>query len=207
MGRLILIRHCETESNVEGTVQGRRDTPLSARGRHQAQLVGEHLKQSYTIDKIVTSDRTRAIETAKAICEPLTVTPLLRELDFGDWEGEKWSKVASDYPDDIEGLINSNPTFKPPNGDSLASLNERVDELINEYDLRTSLATTAIVSHDGTLRSIISNMLGWELKNSANLTLFVGSISVISFVNTKPSLELLNQYDHLNPSYESGRPE
>jgi probable phosphoglycerate mutase len=206
LAQLILIRHCETESNVAGTVQGRQNTPLSPRGRYQAHLVGDFLSQNYSVGNIITSDRIRAIETAKTIDDPLITTPLLRELDFGDWEGQKWSEVASDYPNDIEGLLYSDPSFAAPNGDSLGSLNERVSELINEYDLRRTTDTTALVSHDGTLRSLIAKILGWDTKNMANLTLFVGSISVISSVNTKPSLELLNHYDHLNLSYENGSP-
>jgi len=201
LGRLILIRHCETESNAEGTVQGRQNTHLSPRGVLQAELVGDHLGSHFPSDRVVSSDRTRCLETISGIGVEPDTTPLLRELDFGKWEGRKWSDVASRYPKDIEKLLNSDPSFSPPGGDSLESLNERIQQAISEFDLLSSTKTTVVVSHDGTLRAMIAQLLGWNLQNMGNLSLFVGGISVISTQTETPKLELLNYYDHLSSSY------
>ena len=202
MGHLILIRHCETESNAAGTVQGRQNLQLSPRGKLQAELVAGYLQSNFTIDRVVSSDRTRCLETANGIGIEPEPTPLLRELDFGKWEGRKWSDVESRYPKDVEKLLNSDPSFSPPGGDSLESLNERVKQSIYEFNLRSSTQTTVVASHDGTLRAMIVQLMGWNPANMGNLTLFVGGISVISTQNETPKLELLNHYDHLSPSYE-----
>ena len=206
MGQLILIRHCETGSNAEGMVQGCRDMNLSSRGAFQAQLVADYLRQNFSIRRVISSDRTRCLETANAISKSVISTPLLRELDFGDWEGQKWSKISSDYPEDIECLLSSDPKFAAPGGDSLGSLAERTDRVIVEYDLRSSQDTVAIVSHDGTLRSMIVKTLGWNPQNLGNLTLFVGSISVISLGPRFSYLQMLNHYEHLSSSYQEAPP-
>ncbi len=202
MGRLVLIRHGETESNVAGTVQGRHNSPLSPRGLLQARLVGDYLRQHFLIRRVVSSDRARCLQTASEIDLPLVSTPLLRELDFGDWEGQMWSRISSDYPEDIGGLLNSDPKFAAPGGESIESLAERIDRAVVEFDLRNSPETIAIVSHDGTLRSMIVRALGWKPENVGNLTFFVGSISVISLGDRHSILQMLNHYEHFNPSYQ-----
>ena len=202
LGRLILIRHCETDSNASGLVQGSSDLPLSARGVIQAGLVGAHVKQHYDFDTVVTSDKSRCVETANAISSSATPTPLLRELDFGSWEGQKWSTIRSAYPEDFDRLINYDPEFAPPNGETISSMDSRLETAIVEYDLRQPSLTIAVVAHDGVLRFIIASILGWPSKSRKNMSLFNGGISTLSFHNGTPRLELLNHYDHLSSTYE-----
>lgn len=202
LGRLILIRHCETDSNDSGLVQGRSDLPLSARGVIQAGLVGAHVKQHYAFDTIITSDRSRYVETANAISASAAPTPLLRELDFGSWEGQKWSWVHSERPEEWERLINYDPEFAPPDGEAIASMDNRLEKAIVEYDLRQPTQTTVIVAHDGVLRFLIASIRGWPSTGRENMSLFNGGISTISFEDDIPRLDLLNHYDHLASTYE-----
>lgn len=202
MGQLILVRHCETASNAEGMVQGRRDLSLSKRGIDQARAVGTYLQENYSIDRVISSDRTRCLETAQSISESVTSTPFLREMDFGEWEGQKWSDIYTEYPDGIEALLTSDPNYSPPGGDTLASMGTRIDQAIDEFELRDSTDAVAIVSHDGTLRSMIARLMSWKPENMGNLTLFVGGITELSLNGSTTRIEMLNQYDHLSMSYE-----
>jgi broad specificity phosphatase PhoE len=204
LGRLILIRHCETGSNASGIVQGRTDLPLSPRGVRQAALLGAHLKQNYAVDRVITSDRSRCVETARAFTDSPNETPLLRELDFGDWEGQKWSNIIVESPEEIRRLLAPDPEFAPPGGETIASMNSRIKQAIYEFDLRNSSQTTTVVGHDGILRSLTTSILGWPTANKECMTLFVGSVSEISILDGVPRLDLLNQYDHMTPSYETG---
>ena len=202
MGRLILIRHCETDSNASGLVQGRADLPLSARGVIQAGLVGTHVKQRYEVDMVVTGDRSRCVETANAISSSAVSTPLLRELDFGSWEGHKWSDIRSEYPEDVERMMNYDPDFAPPGGETISSMDKRLESAMVEHELRQPTETTAVVSHDGVLRFLIASILGWPAKSREYMRLFNGGISTLSFQNGTPKLDLLNHYDHLSSTYE-----
>lgn len=202
MGRLILIRHCETDSNASGLVQGRRDLPLSSRGRRQATLVADHVKQNHTIDQVITSDRSRCVETSNAISDSAMPTPLLRELDFGDWEGQKWSTIRSNYPDDFERILKMDPDFAPPGGEKISGQIDRVEQAAYEYDLANSPDLIAVVAHDGILRSLIALLLGWNTENMNNMSLFNGSVSEITTGAAAPKLELLNHYQHVSSTYE-----
>lgn len=202
MGRLILIRHCETRSNVEGTVQGRRNLALSDRGEKQARLVGEYVRGNFSIERVISSNRKRCIQTASEINQNVEINPLLREIHWGDWEGKKWADVKLEYPDDIEAFLTADPTFATPNGDSLMSFIQRIDQAISDLDLVNLNGDIAIVSHEGTVRTMITRLLGWPSANMANLTAFPGSVSVISTSFASAKLESLNYYDHLAPTYE-----
>jgi len=206
LGQLILVRHCETQSNVEGTVQGRQNSSLTKRGRLQAELVGEYVSEKFEINRVISSDRRRCLETASTIGAEVITTSLLRELDFGDWEGQKWSKITSDQPADIENMLASDPDFRPPNGESLTDMDSRLSSLIDYYGLLDITDIVAIVSHDGTLRSLISKLVNWKQENISNLVLFVGSVTTISTGSDSPKIELLNYYQHLTPTYEESTP-
>lgn len=203
MSRLVLIRHCETKSNVEGTVQGRRDLTLSARGEEQAVLVGEYVRSTFSVERVISSNRKRCVQTANQIGLPVEINPLLREIDWGDWEGKKWADVKREYPEDVEALLTADPTFTTPNGDSLMSFIARIDQAISDLDIANLDGDVAIVSHEGTVRTMITRLLGWLPSNMANVTAFPGSISVVSATPTSAKLETLNHYEHLASTYET----
>jgi len=201
MGRLVLIRHCETESNVLGVVQGRKDLPLSSRGLRQTKMVCEYVNRSYSIDRVISSDLSRCVETARGINAPLSTSPLLRELDFGEWEGQKWSDIRIRSPELIRQLLMAAPDFMAPGGESYLSFTKRIERMIREENLRRSCETIAVVTHDGALRSLITSVLNWPVAALSDTTVFVGSVSSIIIGDNIPRLDLLNYHDHLAPSY------
>lgn len=209
LGRLILIRHCETESNANGLVQGQSDEPLSMRGVRQAALVGAYVNERFGLDRVVSSDLSRCVDTAADLntTSPVVASPLLRELDFGDWEGQKWSDLhdndssGPETPEMIRQLQSGDPSFAPPGGESISSLNARVERLIEEQGLRDCQESIAVISHAGVLRSLTASLLNWPSNTSSNLTMFVGSVSSIFVRRDIPRLELLNYFEHLTPSY------
>lgn len=140
--------------------------------------------------------------TAEPIGIPVHSTTRLCELNFGDWEGQKWSKIKADQPEDFRRLMISDPEFAPPGGETINHLNIRLEQAIDEYDLISSPHTTAVVGHDGILRSMIASILGWPATNMINMGLFNGSVSEIEIHNGFPKLAILNFYDHMTPSYE-----
>ena len=202
MGRLILIRHCETNANVEGTVQGRRNLSLSDRGERQAILVGEYVRKNFSLRRIISSNRRRCIQTANAIGESIEITPFLREIDWGDWEGKKWDDVTAEYPEDVTALLTADPSFSTPNGDSLMSFIERIDQAIDEFKLKDTGGDIAVVTHEGTVRTMITRLLGWNPQHMGNLVAFPGSVSVVTTSPNTIKLETLNHYEHLAPTYE-----
>lgn len=114
MGRvqtLLLARHGATAWNESGYCQGRRDVPLSAAGRRQAQALRDALV-TRRLHGVHASPLARAIETARIVSgeEPRTIADLA-EIDRGHWEGHamdeirrRWGKLHDAWYDDPAGL-------------------------------------------------------------------------------------------------------
>ncbi|KAG7421836.1 putative phosphatase [Fusarium oxysporum f. sp. rapae] len=100
--RLFLIRHGETVDNVANLYAGSRDSALTAHGVMQAQRLASHLAEHVAIDRIFSSNLSRAVHTAQAILDAqkratdlkLIQVPELREKDFGTGEGTKFGAVT-----------------------------------------------------------------------------------------------------------------
>lgn len=103
---IILVRHGETDFNIDNRISGHNNPSLNYLGKKQAVLVGARLKE-VKIDYIYSSDLERAIYTALEISKhhkaPLTTTEDIRERYFGDWEGKKRNEVnINNSPENIE---------------------------------------------------------------------------------------------------------
>ena len=94
MNKLILVRHGQTEWNIERRYQGQQDTELTDLGRQQMADVGRWL-QAESIDKLVTSPLKRAKESADIVAEACglhsQIDHRLTELHLGNWEGQPYS--------------------------------------------------------------------------------------------------------------------
>ncbi|PTX55766.1 putative phosphoglycerate mutase [Litoreibacter ponti] len=97
---LLILRHGETEWNLEGRMQGHLDSPLTARGRAQARRQGEILSGfdlgAFTLMSSPLG-RTRAtaqIVLPEAALARLSTDARLREIDVGDWAGQIRAKLT-----------------------------------------------------------------------------------------------------------------
>jgi broad specificity phosphatase PhoE len=92
---ILLVRHGETEWNLQRRYQGRSDSPLTERGIAQAHAIGRLLRTllDAASARIVASPLGRARRTAEIIREHLPAAPelllddRLRELTIGSWDG------------------------------------------------------------------------------------------------------------------------
>jgi len=102
MTHLILIRHGETDWNVEGRYQGQADPPLNARGRVQALRLADGLASS-GIETLYTSPLQRARQTAEIVAQrlnvPVHIEPRLVEIHQGDWQTRLRSEIEQLYPE------------------------------------------------------------------------------------------------------------
>ena len=97
---LLVIRHGETEWNRAGRLQGRMDSPLTDKGRAQAQAMGDWLARSGVADHaLLTSPLGRAQATARIIGHALgrspVIDPDLAEIGVGAWEGLTFDQIAA----------------------------------------------------------------------------------------------------------------
>ena len=107
---LYLVRHGQTDWNLNGQIQGQSDIPLNDTGRTQANNVADKLSR-FNLEYIISSDLNRAAETAQIIGNKLNIRveydARLREYDFGTLTGMTRKRLD---PRSIEAFF-TNPTY------------------------------------------------------------------------------------------------
>ncbi|MEU1279113.1 histidine phosphatase family protein [Streptomyces sp. NPDC005805] len=161
--RLVLLRHAATAWNDERRLQGTADIPLSAIGATQAERVGDLFAHTGTA-LVLSSPQSRALATAEAIAcssgAPLEIHDALREVDIGDWQGLTVEEIAERYPHDFKKWC-SGAEPRRRGGESEESVADRSAPAALKalHTLRPG-ATLVAVSHAGTLRAMLSRLLG-----------------------------------------------
>ena len=159
--RLWLIRHGQSAWNAAGRIQGQspRAGSLTPAGRDQAELAARQLAGlAPDATVIVASDLARTAETAAIIAGwlglPLEFDPGLREQDLGTLEGT--TLVTSDRPadgtGDIIGQFWHDPYRRPPGGESVAAMYDRVHRTLRRLAAGRPGAELIVVTHGGPVR-------------------------------------------------------
>ena len=160
--KVLLIRHGETDWNIEKRIQGRTDIPLNENGRAQADALAEILSQRPApISALYTSPLPRASQTAFAIRNRLALSCQsvedLREIGFGLWEGLRWDEVKTRYPKEFEIWYENRRDTRPPDGESYLDLLKRlVPALKNIIKNHTNDGDIIIVTHSACIMSLLS---------------------------------------------------
>lgn len=173
--RLHLIRHGETDWNVEGRIQGHLDIPLNARGREQAQALADELEGS-GIGLVITSDLARARDTAGVIARrlgvPVVTSPALRERNLGELQG----KTAADLggTDHVGGAEHdrsfvsrtvNDPEARPAGGETLAQFRARIRAAIEDIIADPPAPGIAVVTHGGPIRAAFLALVGSDRRD------------------------------------------
>lgn len=166
MKKIILIRHGETDFNLSKQYCGRSDAPLNQKGRKQIEETAKALK-SYSIEKIYSSNLSRALETAIIIAAgsntPIEELKDLAEIDFGAFEGLTYEQIMEKYPDVYRAWIDNPETTHPPQGESLDELAKRAQRAIDYILADDTKGMIAAVTHQGVIKVILCKILGYGL--------------------------------------------
>jgi probable phosphoglycerate mutase len=144
---LWLVRHGETDWSADRRFCGWSDVPLNPRGREQARALRQELATE-TFISVVSSDSTRAVETARLAYGEPRIDRRLRELDFGKLEGLTWDQCSLDHR---EALLRYRG-FAAPGGESVSQLVDRVREAL--HDLRGG--RHLLVTHGGVIKALLA---------------------------------------------------
>src|SRR5688572_1867523 len=100
---LLLIRHGETQWNLDHRVQGHHDVPLTDRGKEQAYRLARWLADE-PLHAVYGSDLRRSWETAEIVASgraPVRREPRIREASFGLFQGLTTAEIESRYPEEF----------------------------------------------------------------------------------------------------------
>ena len=163
---IIVIRHGETLWNVEARYQGHGDSPLTDRGRRQADAVGLRLKAG-AVERLIASDLGRTRETAALIARHTGHAPefdrRLRERSFGLLEGLTTDEIRSRHPSVLERLAANDPDYVIPGGESLRQHYKRNIDALEACTAAHPGGTIALIAHGGVLDSIFRFVTGMPL--------------------------------------------
>ncbi|HEY1836433.1 MAG TPA: histidine phosphatase family protein [Rhizomicrobium sp.] len=167
---LYFTRHGETQANVEKRFQGKTDTPLTARGREQAQEIAATLKRiapDFAALTYVCSPFRRARTTMELIRgglglprDDFTTDPRIVEIDLGSWDGLTDTEAKALNPTAFENRMTHKGTVRVPGGgESYGDVAKRLESWIG--DLKTD---TFAVSHGAATRILrgLFQGLSWD---------------------------------------------
>jgi len=180
MTLLYLVRHGETEMNQSGVYYGWTDCLLSEKGRRQAAEVAEKLSGA-SFDAIISSPLSRAQETARLIrsSQSPVLMPPLREINFGSWEGKHYLEISRDNPQDWLRWTGDWQNAAPPGGESYSQFYQRVTDCLSALLENYQGQTLLLVAHHGSLRIILSQLLGLGREGYWHFTFTQGRFSLL----------------------------
>ncbi len=161
---LHLLRHGHVDTGGVRQAYGWRDLPLSEKGRAQGagllRLASERLPRPAGI---FASDLRRCLDLAEPLAArlgvPLMADAALREQSMGDWEGRPWSDLTAREPAAVRRWWTHYATTRPPSGESLGDLSERVDGWFRSHADQLRGRRWIGVVHIGVLRSLLCRAL------------------------------------------------
>lgn len=159
-----LIRHGETNWNIEKRFQGQTDVPLNANGRLQAIELAERLNGTH-FDAIFSSDLSRARETAEIIAAKAQVLVQydvrLREIRHGAWEGQT---LDPDKSLEMRSLYADPLNAHAPGGETLTEVATRTARALDEISSKYPASRVLIVAHGVSLGVILCQAEGLSLE-------------------------------------------
>jgi 2,3-bisphosphoglycerate-dependent phosphoglycerate mutase len=205
--RITAIRHGETAWNVDTRIQGQLDISLNDKGRWQASQAGVALA-SERIDAIVSSDLSRAYETALAVAKPHGITVQidhgLREREFGYFQGKTFAEIEAQHPEEALKWRKRVPDFAPEGGESLLIFRDRVAQCLRRLAAQFPGKHLVIVSHGGVMDIIYREATGLDLSAPRSWQLGNASINRVLWNGEHLSLVGWSDTSHLNEGFNEG---
>ncbi len=166
MKHVVLIRHGESQWNLENRFTGWVDVPLSSKGEQEARDAGEKLR-AFRFDHAFTSVLTRAIRTLEIVLDvigqsglPVEQHQALNERMYGELQGLNKAETAKQYGEAQVKLWRRSYDVRPPGGESLQDTADRVLPYYREH-IWPRLAkgeTLLVVAHGNSLRALVMQL-------------------------------------------------
>lgn len=163
---LFLIRHGQTDWNVEERFQGHIDIPLNDVGREQARQLIPYFQKN-PIQAVLSSDLVRASETAKIIAQPLGIEVYqhygLREANLGAAQGMTRQEIEKQHGSDLAERWRSSHVSDAdvsyPGGETGNQVRQRALHAIETFLQAHPWERIGVATHGGVIRRIMHHLL------------------------------------------------
>ena len=201
MNKLILLRHGQSQWNLENKFTGWKNVPLTEKGEMEAKKAGELIKKNKIhIDFIFSSLLERANKTAEIAIKEANLQNLinnnkliitkhedLNERDYGDLVGLNKEETANKFGKEQVHIWRRSYDTPPPNGESLKNVVERVSPYFQENikPLLKQNKNILVAAHGNSLRAMMIELGMYKPKEISSIELPTGSPLCINFTNSK----------------------
>ena len=191
MNKFILLRHGQSQWNLENRFTGWKNVPLTEKGEVEAQKAGELIrKHNISIDRVFSSVLERANRTAEIAIKKaklnnllennkiiMTCSEKLNERDYGDLVGLNKQETADKFGKDQVHIWRRSYDTPPPNGESLKDVVERVSPYFKENikPLIDKGENILIAAHGNSLRAMMIELGMYKPEEISNIELPTGS--------------------------------
>ena len=191
MNKLILLRHGQSQWNLENRFTGWKNVPLTEKGEAEAKKTGELIrKHNISIDRVFSSVLERANRTAEIAIKKaelnnllennkiiMTCSEKLNERDYGDLVGLNKQETADKFGKDQVHIWRRSYDTPPPNGESLKDVVERVAPYFKENikPLLDKGENILIAAHGNSLRAMMIELGMYKPEEISNIELPTGS--------------------------------
>lgn len=192
MSLIVFVRHGEADNNVKRMLVGRHiESHLTESGIQQAKDTGQHLRKM-KIDRVYVSPVTRAIETAKIICEinqlEYQTDERLYEIELGDLVGMNYDEVIEKHGNlFLKFYSGDDPILDSYGIESFSAVKKRIRNLLDESMKNYRDKNLLFVTHLDPIKAAVSLMLGlppeslygWHIRN-ASMTILKHEDDILS---------------------------
>ena len=195
MSILVLIRHGQSQWNLENRFTGWTDIPLTDRGKKDAHRAGKVLKEKgFKFDSAFTSRLMRASDTLKILLEELVQSDIQVEVDsalnerhYGDLQGLNKAETAEKYGQEQVSLWRRDFFTRPPNGESMEDCERRTTPFFTHYVLPLvhSGKDVIVTASGNSLRPMIKHLDEISSEETAKLELGLCTPYVYTFEGEK----------------------
>ncbi len=184
---IYLIRHTQTATD-SGLCYGQSDVALADSFEDELAKLHDKLPEFDEDCKVFSSPLTRCLQLAETFSDTVTTDARLQELDFGDWEGQRFDDIEADV---LQQWMDDFVTVAPPNGENFEDLYRRAGDFWQDL-LAIDSKQVVVVTHAGVIRALLARALNLPLANSFQLRIDSGSVHKLRRVDDYVYIEYIN---------------
>jgi len=182
-GKLVIVRHSESNWNAQGKWTGTRNVRLSAKGEHEAELMG-HTLSDLSFDQAFYTEQIRTTETLERILKfsptpevPLTEAPALDERNYGVYTGKNKWQVKAEIGEAAFQELRRSWDCPMPGGETIKDVYERVVPyyLSTILPLVSAGKSVLIVAHGNSIRALIKYLESVSDADISNVEMIFGT--------------------------------
>lgn len=197
---ILLARHGQTDSNINGFYMGWSEQDLNEEGYRQAKKLADRLA-ARPLAAIYTSPLKRTRSTATVIAErhKLELNPMddLIEVNLGDWQGLHIDEIRQGWPELWKQWRSDPSDVTVPGGESFKKVYERAVRAFKQIVLASRDKTALIVTHDIIVKMIVIHAINAPTGIYRRFNIDNASLSTVELSGNNLKLTRLNDTSHL----------